>query len=71
MGSHKKSKMNKYIGYTLLCICLFTVFIIAAMFIVGNTKVFSWDSSVRLSITVLTGAIMALVITKNNWKRPR
>ncbi len=71
MGSNKKSKMNKYIQYTLLCIGLFTLFIIAAMFILGNTEVFSWDSGVRLSITALTGGILAIVIVKNNWKRPR
>ena len=69
MGSSKESKINKYIQYAILCICLFAVFIVAAMFVLGNTAVFSWDSGVRLAITALTGAIMLVVIMKNNYRR--
>ena len=54
MKNNKENKLNKYFLYTLLCICVFTVIMLSACFIAGNTDVFKWDSSDRFLIILFT-----------------
>lgn len=62
MKNNKGSKLNKYFLYTLLCVCIFTVVLLLAFFIEGNTNVFKWDSFDRFFIVLFTLAFSAGII---------
>lgn len=62
MENNKESKLNKYFLYTLLCVCVFSVVLLLASFIAGNTDIFEWDSFNRFFIVLFTLALSAGVI---------
>ena len=62
MNEFFKSVIGKCFLYTLLCVCIFAVMTMIGMFVIGNTKIFEWETPWRFAVVLFTLFASAIVI---------